>query len=115
MEQVEQGLADLTELLDRYGREIRTISEEALNGGGDPSADEFRGKISGVQERIHREAIERYDQLVGVGAEVEQGFLGKLTHLKERMMRAAVLKEVINSTVRPEGGLTGIGSVDPAA
>ena len=102
MEQVEQGLADLTELLDRYGREVREISEEALNGGGEPLADEFRGKITGVQTRIQREALEKYDHLMGVGAEVEQEFLKKLAHLKERMGRAAVLKEVINSTVRPE-------------
>ena len=71
MEQVEQGLADLTELLDRYGREIREISEEALNGGGEPLADEFRGKITGVQTRIQREALEKYDHLMGVGTEVE--------------------------------------------
>lgn len=102
MEQIEQGLADLTELLDRYGREVREISEEALNGGGEPLADEFRGKITGVQERIRREALERYDHLMGVGAEVEQDFLKKLAHLKERMGRGVVLKEIINSTVRPE-------------
>lgn len=101
MDQVEQGLSALTELIDRYGTEIRTISEEALNGGRESSAEEFRGKITDVQDRIHREALEMFDRLVGVGAEVEREFLDKLTHLKETMGRAAVLKEIINSMVKP--------------
>ena len=40
MDQVEQGLSGLTELIDRYGKEIRDISEEALDGGREPTAEE---------------------------------------------------------------------------
>ena len=64
MEQVEQGLAGLTELIDRYGKEIRFISEEALDGDREPSAEEFRTRITGAQDRIYREALETYDRIV---------------------------------------------------
>ncbi len=99
MDQVEQGLSGLTELIDRYGKEIRDISEEALDGGREPSAEEFRSRITGTQDRIYREALEVYDRLVSSGAEIEQELLSKLNQVKETMGRATVLKEVIRVVV----------------
>jgi len=99
MDQVEQGLTGLTELIDRYGKEIRDISEEALDGGREPSAEEFRSRITGTQDRIYREALEVYDRLVSAGAEIEQELLIKLNQVKDTMGRASVLKEVIRVVV----------------
>jgi len=99
MDQVEQGLSGLTELIDRYGKEIRDISEEALDGGREPTAEEFRSRITGTQDRIYREALEVYDRLVSAGAEVEQELLSKLNQVKDTMGRAGVLKEVIRVVV----------------
>ena len=99
MEQVEQGLTGLTELIDRYGKEIRFISEEALDGDREPSAEEFRTRITGAQDRIYREALETYDRIVKAGQEIEQDLLNKLNQVKETMGRAAVLKEVIRVVV----------------
>lgn len=99
MDQVEQGLSGLTELIDRYGKEIRDISEEALDGGREPSAEEFRSRITGTQDRIYREALEVYDRLVSAGAEIEQELLSKLNQVKDTMGRASVLKEVIRVVV----------------
>jgi len=99
MEQVEQGLAGLTELIDRYGKEIRLISEEALDGDREPSAEEFRSRITGAQDRIYREALETYDRIANVGQEIEQDLINQLNKVKETMGRAAVLKEVIRVVV----------------
>ena len=99
MDQVEQGLTGLTELIDRYGKEIRDISEEALDGDREPSAEEFRSRITGTQDRIYREALEVYDRLVSAGAEIEQELLSKLNQVKDTMGRASVLKEVIRVVV----------------
>ena len=99
MDQVEQGLSGLTELIDRYGKEIRDISEEALDGGREPTAEEFRSRITGTQDRIYREALEVYDRLVSAGAEIEQELLSKLNQVKDTMGRAGVLKEVIRVVV----------------
>jgi len=99
MDQVEQGLSGLTELIDRYGKEIRDISEEALDGGREPTAEEFRSRITGTQDRIYREALEVYDRLVSAGAEIEQELLSKLNQVKDTMGRASVLKEVIRVVV----------------
>ena len=48
-----------------------------------------------------REASKRYDQLVGVGAELEQEYLSRINLIKDMVGRAAVLREVINTTVKP--------------
>ncbi|MFQ5803477.1 MAG: hypothetical protein ACE5JQ_11340 [Candidatus Methylomirabilales bacterium] len=101
MDQMEQALSGLRELIDHYGKEIRAVSEEVFNGGRETSPEEFQGKVTEIQERTHREAAERYDLLVGVGAELEQEYLSRINLTKEMLGRAAVLKEVINATVKP--------------
>ena len=101
MEQMEQALSGLRELIDHYGKEIRAISEEVLNGGRETSEDTFQAKVAEIQDRIHREAAERFDHLVGVGADLEQEYLSRITMIKEMLGRATVLKEVISTTVRP--------------
>ncbi len=107
MDQFEQGMADLVALIDRYGKEIRAISEETLEAGRESSTEEFQGKVAGVQDRIYREALEMYGHLVAAAAEVERELLAKLTDLKGTMGRAALLKEVITSTVKPAAGQKG--------
>ncbi len=41
MDQMEQALSGLRELIDHYGKEIRAVSEEVLNGGRETSPEEF--------------------------------------------------------------------------
>ena len=101
MDQLEQALSGLRELIDHYGKEIRAVSEEVLNGGRETSPEEFQIKVTEIQDRTHREASEGYDQLVGVGAEVEQEYLSRINLIKDMVGRAAVLREVINTTVKP--------------
>lgn len=101
MDQMERALSGLRELIDHYGKEIRAVSEEVLNGGRENSPEDFQGKVSEIQDRIHREASERYDHLVGVGRELEEECLTRINQIKEMLGRAAVLKEVINTTVKP--------------
>jgi len=99
-----QSLSDLQGLIDRYSQEIRAISEEVLNEGQKPSAREFRSKVAAIQVRIHREASEMYDRVVAVSTEVERELLTKLNQIKEAKERAALLREIINSMVKPEAG-----------
>ncbi len=99
MEQVEQGLSGLTERINRYGQETRFISEEVLDGNREPSAEEFRTRITGAPDRIYREALETYDRIVKAGQEIEQDLMNKLNQIKETMGRASVLKEVIRVVV----------------
>ncbi len=101
MDHIEQALSGLRELIDHYGKEIPTISEEVLNGGWDTSPEQFQGKVADIQDRIHREAVERYDQLVGAGTDLEREYLRRIDRIKEVLGRAAVLRDVINTTVRP--------------
>jgi hypothetical protein len=104
MQLLEQGMSSMTELMDRYSREIHTISGEVLGRGHEASVEEFRGKVAEVQDRMHREACEVYDRLVAEGREIEQELVAKLAHMKETMERAALLKEIISSAVKPGGG-----------
>ncbi len=104
MQLLEQGMSSMTELIDRYSREIHTISEEVLVRGHEASVEDFRGRVAEVQDRIHREACEVYDRLVAESREIERELLAKLAHMREAMERAALLKEVISSAVKPGGG-----------
>ncbi len=101
MDQIGQGLSGLRELIDHYGKEILAISEEVLNGGGESSMEELRDKVTEIQDRIHHEALARYDHLVEAGAELEREYLSRINLIKEALERAALLKEFINTTVRP--------------
>ncbi len=104
MQLLEQGMSSMTELIDRSSREIHTISEEVLGREHEASAEEFRGRVAEVQDRVHREACEVYDRLVAESREIEQELLAKLAHMKEAMERAALLKEIISLAVKPGGG-----------
>lgn len=104
MQLLEQGMSSMTELIDRYSKEIHTISGEVLGRGHEASVEEFRGRVAEIQDRMHREACEVYDRLVEESREIEQELVAKLAHMKETMERAALLKEVISSAVKPGGG-----------
>ena len=104
MEQLEQGMSGMTEIFDRYGKEIRAISEEALGRAHEASVEEFRGKISELQDRMHWEACEMYDRLGARKAEIEHDLAAKLNSMRETMKRAELLKEIICSTVKPGVG-----------
>jgi hypothetical protein len=104
MQLLEQGMSSMTEVIDRYSREIHTISEEVVGRGHEASVEEFRGRVAEVQDRMHREACEVYDRLVAESREIEQELVAKLAHMKETMERAALLKEIISSAVKPGGG-----------
>lgn len=63
MDQLEQGMTGLTELIDRYAKEIQAVLEEDLVGAQKPSWDDLRRKITEVQDRICRGALEMYGHL----------------------------------------------------
>lgn len=92
MDQVEQGMSALTELIDRYAKEIRGVSEEVLGGVQKPSSDDIRRKVTDVQERIYREAVAMYGNL-------ERELEEKLNQIREMKERVLLIKEVINWAV----------------
>ena len=103
MEQIEQGMSSMTELLDRYSREIRTISEEVLGMAPEASVDALRGKVAEVQDRLHREACQIHDRLLAENTRMEQELMAKITYLRETMQHVALLKEVVSLAVKPGG------------
>lgn len=103
MEQIEQGMSSMTELIDRYSKEIRTISEEVLGMAPEASVDALRGKVAEVQDRMHREAREIHDRLLSESTRMEQELMAKITRLRETMHHVALLKEVVSVAVRPGG------------
>ncbi|MFQ5804288.1 MAG: hypothetical protein ACE5JQ_15465, partial [Candidatus Methylomirabilales bacterium] len=103
MQLLEQGMSDMTELIDRYSREIHTISGEVLGRGHEASVEEFRDRVAEVQDRMHREACEMYDRLVAESREFERELMANLTRMRETMERAALLKEIVISAVKPGG------------
>ena len=98
---LEQFVSGLGGLIERYAKEIREISDKALVKNPNLSADEFRDKIVDAQKRCYRQALELYYHLVGVAGEMEEELLTKLTRIKETRERAAVLKQAIESMVKP--------------
>ncbi len=92
MDQVEKGMAGLAELIDRYAKEIRAVSEEVLVGAQKPSSDDLRRKVTDVQDRIYRDALETYGNL-------ERELEGKLNEIREMKERVLLLKELINWAV----------------
>lgn len=98
---LEQFVSGLGKLIEDYAKEIREISDKALVGNPNLSADELRAKIADAQTRCYRQALEMYYHLVGVAGEMEEELLTKLNHIRETKERAAVLKEAIKSMVKP--------------
>lgn len=92
MDHVEQGMVGLADLMDRYAKEIRTVTEEVLGGAQKPSSDELRRKVTEAQDRIYREALAMYGNL-------ERELEDKLNQIKEMKERVLLLKEVINWAV----------------
>ena len=101
MQQVEQGISGMKEIIDRFRKEVQTISEEALEMGHQASVEELRGKVAEVQNRMHREACEMYDRLLAESTEIERELMAKVTRLRETMQHVALLKEVISFAVKP--------------
>lgn len=86
------------------GKRFRAISEEAMGRAQEASIEEFQGKVAELQGRMHREACEMYDRLGARNTEIEHDLTAKLNYMRETMKRAALLKEIICSTVKPAGG-----------
>lgn len=103
MEQLIQGMSRMAELIDRYSKEIRTISEQVLSMAPEASVDMLRGKVAEVQDRMHREAGEIHDRLVAEGTEIERDLMTKMARLRETMQHMALLKEVVSVAVKPGG------------
>lgn len=92
MDHVEQGMVGLADLMDRYAKEIRAVTEEVLGGAQKPSSDELRRKVTEAQDRIYREALTMYGNL-------ERELEERLSQIKEMKERVLLLKEVINWAV----------------
>lgn len=101
MEPLEQRMLGMTELIDRYRKEICTISEEVFGRGQQASVEAVRDKLTEVQDRMHMEACEMYDRLVAESKEIERELVAKLTQMRESIERAALLREIIRWTVKP--------------
>jgi len=103
MEQLIQGMSRMAELIDRYSKEIRTISEEVLGMEPEATVEQLRGRVAEVQDRIHQEACEIHDRLLAESTRMEEELMAKITHLKETMQHLALLKEVVSVAVKPGG------------
>lgn len=103
MQQIEQGISGMKEIIDRFRKEVQTISEEALQMDHEASVEDLRGRVAEVQSRMHREASEMYDRLLAESMEVERELMAKITYLRETMQHVALLKEVISFAVKPGG------------
>ena len=104
MERLEQRVLGMTELIDRYRKEICAISEEVLGRNHEVTGEVFRDKLTEVQDRMHVEACEMYDRLVAESKEIERELVAKLTQMRETLERAALLREIIRWTVKPGVG-----------
>ncbi|MFQ5989009.1 MAG: hypothetical protein ACE5K9_03740 [Candidatus Methylomirabilales bacterium] len=92
MDYLEQGMSGLTDLMDRFAKEIRIVSEEAIGATHKPSSDELRRKVAEAQDRIAREASEIFGRL-------EQELETRLNEIREMIERVVLLKELVHWTV----------------
>ena len=92
MDYLEQGMSGLTDLMDRFAKEIRAVSEDAVSRDQKPSPEDLRRKVAEAQERIAREATEIFGRL-------ERELESKLNEIKEMMERVVLLKDVVHLTV----------------
>lgn len=104
MEKVEALAQGLSDLLERFSKEMRAITEEVMGSGRHRSLDELRQRIRAVQEEVYREALQKYGDLLGATVDAERELVARITRLRELKERAGVLKEVIATMVRPGNG-----------
>lgn len=92
MNYLEQGMSGLMDLMERYAKEVRAVSEEAIGREQKPSPDDLRRKVAEAQERIARESLEIFGRL-------ERELEAKLNEIREMMERLVLLKDVVHWTV----------------
>ena len=101
MEEVETLAAELSNLLERFSKEMQAITKEATGEGPHQSVDELRQQIRTMQDDVYREALQKYGDLVGVAVDAERELVAKINRLHEVKERAGVLKEIITTMVKP--------------
>ncbi|MFQ5881369.1 MAG: hypothetical protein ACE5I9_02690 [Candidatus Methylomirabilales bacterium] len=104
MEKVEVLAAGLSDLLERFSKEMQVITSEVMGGGRHRSVEELRQRIRMVQEEVYQETLQKYGDLLGATVDAERELVAKITRLRELKDRAGVLKEVIAFMVRPGNG-----------
>ena len=104
MEKVEALAQGLSDLLERFSKEMRAITEEVMGTGRHRSLDELRQRIRTVQEEVYREALQTYGDLLGATVDAERELVARITRLRELKERAGVLKEVIATMVKAGNG-----------
>jgi hypothetical protein len=92
MDYLEQGMSGLTDLMDRFAKEIRAVSEDAVSRDQKPSPEDLRRKVAEAQERIAREATEIFGRL-------ERELESKLNEIRGMIERLVLLKELVHWTV----------------
>lgn len=104
LEKVELLSEGLSNLLEHFSKEVRSITEEVTTGGRHRPLEELRQRIRALQEEMYREALEKYGDLLGASVEIERDLVAKITRLRDVKERAGALKEIIATTVKPGNG-----------
>lgn len=104
MQKVETLGTELSDLVDYFSKEMRTVSEEVMGAGRHQSVEELKKRIRRVQEEVYGNTLQKYGDLLGVAVEAERALVARINRLRELKERAGVLKEVITSMVNPGSG-----------
>lgn len=103
VERVEVLAVGLSNMLGCFSEKVRTVTQEVMGDGQHLSVEEIRERVQIVQEEVYRETIQKYKDFLGTTVEAERDLLAKLSRLRDLKERAAILKELIASLVKPDG------------
>ena len=101
MEKVEVLATQLSELLERFSKEMQAITGEVMESGRHGTVEELRDRIRALQEEVYQEALQKYGDLLGTAVDAERELVAKITRLREMKERSGVLKDVIVTMVKP--------------
>ncbi|MFQ5656254.1 MAG: hypothetical protein ACE5G5_01785 [Candidatus Methylomirabilales bacterium] len=104
LDKVEALVEGLSNLLENFSKEVRSITQEVTTGGRHRPVDELLQRIRTLQEEMYRDALEKYGDLLGASVEIERELVAKITRLRDVKERAGTLKEIIATTVKPGDG-----------
>lgn len=103
VERVEVLAVGLSDMLGCFSEKVRAVTQEVMGDGQHLSVEEIRERVQIVQEEVYRETIQKYNDFLGTTGEVERDLVVKISRLRDLKARAAILKELIASLVRPDG------------
>lgn len=103
VERVEVLAVGLSDMLGSFSEKVRAVTQEVMGDGKRLSVEEIRERVQIVQEEVYRETVQKYKDFLGTTVEAERDLVLKISRLRELKARAAILKELIASLVKPDG------------